>query len=165
VQPAAQQGLHHHGGEIVLGADRAGETVAGAAGDTGVSAGTLGVVDRQRKPERPAAELTCGALDPLRDRRQLHRRLRVGRAATRLRRIGTRLARDAEDPFGLGVVGLERGVGKGPPRPGVAGDLGIVLEVLGAETESDTAVEHRRATDAVKRAGRGISRVVSQPVG
>jgi hypothetical protein len=64
LEPATEQVGEHGRGEVVLGADRAGERVARGAADARAPAVALGVVDREREPEGREAELRRGLRDP-----------------------------------------------------------------------------------------------------
>ncbi len=102
-----------------------------------------------------AAELARGALDSLRYGSERGRPLRVGPAAFTLRGVRARPPGHAQQVLGFGVVGLEIAIAPRPASARVAGDFRRVVEVLGPESEGNSAIEDRRAADAVERARLG----------
>ena len=160
IEPAPHERAQHDGREIVLGPDSAGKAIAGAAAYARLPARIPRMVDGERKREGPATELPRGALDPSRDRSEAGGSLRVRRAALRLRGVGARGPGHTQQLLGFGVVGLEIAVAPRPAGARVADDLRCVLEVPGAETEGNPAVEDRRAADAVEGLRFGLSLLV-----
>ena len=98
---------------VALGAEAAGEAVAGVAAHAGAA---LVVLHRGRHREGAQA-LGAQALGNLGDHRVVaQRRMRIGARAGRLRGVGAGLAVHAEEALGARVVGLQRVVVDGPGR-------------------------------------------------
>ena len=145
--PGNQVGQEHRS-QVVLGADSAGEGVAGGAVDT-LGAFRPVVVDGQRQVERVQLQCFCRMAYFLRDVRQRGQILWEGSAARRFGRIGAGFAGNVQQALRLTVKGLQIAVAIGPGRAGVAHDLASRLKIAFPETKGDPAVKHRRPAHAM----------------
>ena len=131
---------------VALGAEAAGEAVAGVAAHAGAA---LVVLHRRRHRERAQA-LGAQALGEGCDHRVVaERRMRIGAGARWFGRIGARLAMHAEEAFGSGVAGLQRVVVDGPGRRQPASVL-RGPKILAPEAEHGGAEHLGMAADVVE---------------
>ena len=147
------EGRKHGGTRVALGTHRTGVAVACATPSARrLFLTTLTEVDRQGQIGRSEPQLGRRVPD------QAGRSLYVGRPARIcltppwLCRIVALSTCDAEDSLCPTVVGLDGSVPVGPPGVCLGRDLGAFAEVSLAHTVRDTAVEDRRAADALERA-------------
>ena len=144
----AQHRVDQPGFGVALGAQAAGEAVAGIAAHTGAAL----VVLHRRGDRKRAQALEAQALGDLGDHRIVaQRRMRIRAGAGRLRRVDTGLAVHTEEMLGAGVVGLQRVVVDGPGRrqPALVFDG---AKILAPEAEHGGAEHLRVAADIVELA-------------
>ncbi|MDP9384369.1 MAG: hypothetical protein M3P50_03880 [Actinomycetota bacterium] len=135
VEPAPQEGGDERRGKVVLGADRAGEGVAGRAAHAGRAVPVSAVVDGERQARGREPDVLRRGRDAARGGRQRARGLGQRSAAPGTGGVVADGAGDVEQPLRVRVVRLEGLVADRPGGARVRDERGVRREVRLAEAQ------------------------------